>query len=219
MANSYTDKGVRMRLLVACAIIASLAGCSTVNRLQAANAESKTEVLCKAAKADPRLMPIHSKIPLDPDNATIEQLSDPSVPNAAERQAISDMVPVFSQCWSSRAAVLDEFGSPGVSNVFRSMINDQKTLMAGLWNGQINYGTFNTARAKIAANASSHAIALEQRNAEAVNAAQAQASQNALMFLSLQPRVQTTAPQPYQMTTPSYTNCDRTTTGVNCVTR
>lgn len=208
-----------MKTIVSLVVIASLSGCATYNEQQAKNAEARVQSVCDAAGADPRLAAVRPKIPTRPDDASLQQLSDGALPSDAERAAIADILPAYESCWNDSAMFFDVHGAPGTGNLYRSMIQDQKTLLAGLWNRQINYGTFNTARARLVNVTRAQAQAIQDRAASVAQAMQAQSAQNALILLSLQPRLQQPAAQPYQMQAPVRTNCRTAFGQTNCVTQ
>lgn len=102
---------------------------------------------------DPRFVVLRGKIPLRPqDNTaspTLEEISDKSVPNAVERQALIELDSASAFCRRGALDIASHSAPPAVVGLMReadSALLNQRMMLA---NGKISFGQFRQNQYKI----------------------------------------------------------------------
>ncbi|MDX4957261.1 hypothetical protein [Delftia acidovorans] len=190
-----------MKILLATAAVAMLAGCQTFP--QANMAEDPSRSCMQSIPDKPEMQVLKPRIGsfMDPNAVPLELRTSQDRPTPEERQAISKWAQLRQQCMQAGEA----FRATGANPTLTYLLNEQNSefvsLLAKLYSGEFNYGQF--AEARIALARASKAKAMEadrQLKNDAVARQQAEAAQqmqlnNSLLLLqAAQPKPQPIAP-------------------------
>lgn len=153
---------------------------------------------------------------LNAKQQTFQMLVDESRPSEDEKPLILSWATAREKCMQLgeewRAANLP----PPAQALIRNNFNDAMTLTADLYSGKITYGQYAKERQASSDRFSTSMSALRQNLIDKQEAARRQAAAAALSSFKPYQAPQLT---PYQMPTPSTTNCNMVGNQVSCTTR
>lgn len=146
-----------MRTLILIFSILVLSGCA---HYQIQKAQLSTTAICNNNAAMPELAPIRDQVPSDALKATIGQLADMRRPTAAQKLVIEHIEEYSEPCHTATMNYFNTY-APAAAPIYVQLSQNVKLLWARLLVGKINFGQFNSERAKISAAALSEAQGAE----------------------------------------------------------
>lgn len=212
-------------------LLALLNGCANYQQAQhvkeqsAALAQLKAD--CDALYTNANISILDQKIPRNPKDATLQQLSDPSRPSEDERQAISRYNTARLKCAAKNLDIAAKYAGAAAADVIVNIQQRTDALVLSLYQMQLTYGQFNTSRQKnnqdllaalyrLAAQQQAQQQAIAQQEEESREAARQQAAAYLLSHPIQAPQIQYT---PMQVTRPVQTTCFRNGPYTSCTSQ
>jgi len=197
-----------MRLVFLFISFLALAGCADMAQQralqQAQEARSQVDAVCERIATNPESAPLFTSVPVYPSKATIKQLADTTRPTDQQKAIIAKIDEYKAPCVAAEENYLQQY-APSVAPIFTKLQQDIKLLWAHLLSGEINFGRFNSERARISAAASAAAQSSESARVAQAQQMQMQRYQN---YLQLQQNLNGLRPRT--------TNCYQYGNSMNC---
>lgn len=136
-------------LVLSLSIAAGLVGCATTPRFSVAD-DPSTECYAALPK-DPRLAPLHGKVPLtNPDNPPVQLLVSTARPTEDERAALLEWAEKIAACGEVGRSYRAAHAPPGWASALDRGHAAAIQAITALYQGGPTYGQFNTELQRIA---------------------------------------------------------------------